>query len=60
MSSYYKYQNQCPKIDIGFRLSLFSLDIERALELFVEFHNKDNDDKCLDYGSDFQTRHKKH
>lgn len=30
-------------------LSLFSNDIERARELFVNHHNEVNEDKCLDY-----------
>lgn len=48
-SSYFEYLNQLPNIDIGFGLSLFSQEPKRALELYVEFHNKENDDKCLDY-----------
>lgn len=48
-SSYHKYINQSPTIDTEFGLSLFSSDFGKALDLFVEFHNEENDDKCLDY-----------
>lgn len=35
-------------IDTDFGLSLFSSDYKKALDLFIEFHNEKNNDKCLD------------
>jgi putative transposase len=36
-------------IDTGLGLGLFSFDYKRAIDLFIEFHNEKNDDKCLDF-----------
>ena len=42
--------NKSTIIDTDFALGLFSSDYKRAVDLFIEFHNEENDDKCLDFG----------
>ena len=42
--------NKSTIIDTDFALGLFSSDYKREVDLFIEFHNEENDDKCLDFG----------
>jgi len=48
-SSYNEYVEKPKIIDINFTLQMLSGDRKKALELFKEYTNQQNDDKCLEY-----------
>lgn len=47
-SSYNDYIKKPTITDVGYILDIFSTNRERALALFIEHNNKQNNDKCLD------------
>jgi len=50
-SSYHDYLNSEGIADIDFALDIFNPERKQAIKQFVDFHNEDNDDRCLDVES---------
>jgi len=48
-SSYQGYIGNSGNIDIDLALDIFSNDRTKAVELFKDYNNENNSDKCLDY-----------
>ena len=48
-TSYREYIDKPLIINVDFGLNLFSLERKKAIELFIEYMNEKNHDKCLDY-----------
>jgi len=48
-SSYQGYIGNSGNIDIDLALGIFSNDRTKAVELFKDYNNENNSDKCLDY-----------
>lgn len=48
-SSYHDYIGNCGITDIDMALDIFSNDRMQAVELFKDYSNESNNDKCLDY-----------
>lgn len=48
-SSYHEYIGRPLLIDIDLGLEMFANDREKAIQLFKEFNNEVNEDKCLEY-----------
>ncbi|MDW7739276.1 MAG: transposase [Bacillota bacterium] len=57
-SSYNSYRhpetNELNLIDRDFPLKIFGNNNERALKYFIEFHNQQGNDKCLDFKDDIR------
>ncbi len=47
-SSYHDYLAGNGLTDINFALNIFGSDKEKALNRFIDFHNKENNDRCLE------------
>jgi REP element-mobilizing transposase RayT len=47
-TSYYDYISENSFIDIDFALDIFSLDRDKAIELYINYMDEGNKDKCLD------------
>lgn len=48
-SSYNEYTSKAAMTDIDFALEIFSVDREKAIDLFKRYNNEQNEDKCLEY-----------
>lgn len=49
-TSYHEYTERATMVDSDFVLSFFSLDRQKAKDLFIEYMNENNKDQCLDEG----------
>jgi putative transposase len=47
-SNYIDYVEGCDRTDTDFALSIFNTEREKAISIFTEYINRENDDKCLD------------
>ena len=46
--SYKEYIHKASLVDIDYGLTYFSRDRSKAIALFIQFMNQENQDKCLD------------
>ena len=53
-SSYNDYIKQNGITDTSFALGIFNEDEEKAKELFINYNNEQNDDKCLEINEEFR------
>ena len=47
-SSYQEYITETKRVNVGFALSLFAKEKDKAIEKFKRFNNESNNDQCLD------------